>query len=212
MFPKASPGLTLEFIATRDIAEGEELFLDYGEEWEAAWREHEASWERKSKEGSFEHYQSARMWNQENPGAILRTVEEQATNPYPSNFEFRCLKEIGAFDLTPEEATNLWSEIRTVGLPCSVQNRSLENGHMYIVHFLPDEAYESGLQEYGLTPDEDGQLWWMETDWIVREAIKIVDAPYSSDLQMKEAFRHPISIPDEIFPDAWSGYKTVGLW
>ena len=212
MFPKASPGLTLEFIATRDIAEGEELFLDYGEEWEAAWREHEASWERKSKEGSFEHYQSARMWNHENPGAILRTVEEQATNPYPSNFEFRCLKEIGAFDLTPEEATNLWSEIRTVGLPCSVQNRSLENGHMYIVHFLPDEAYESGLQEYGLTPDEDGQLWWMETDWIVREAIKIVDAPYSSDLQMKEAFRHPISIPDEIFPDAWSGYKTVGLW
>ena len=32
--------LDLAYIATRDIAMGEELTFDYGEEWEVSWREH----------------------------------------------------------------------------------------------------------------------------------------------------------------------------
>jgi hypothetical protein len=38
-------GLAFEFVALRDIGEGEEILIDYGEEWEAAWQEHVRKYE-----------------------------------------------------------------------------------------------------------------------------------------------------------------------
>jgi hypothetical protein len=32
--------VAMELIALRDIQSGEEIFLDYGNEWEEAWKEH----------------------------------------------------------------------------------------------------------------------------------------------------------------------------
>jgi len=210
MFPIANPGLTLDFVATRDIAPGEELFMDYGDAWEKAWERHTAEWNAKASLSL--NYQSARDWSMENPNAVLRTVDEQIDDPYPEHFTFRCLKEVGAYELTSEEAIGLW-DVRTVGLPCSIQQRKEEDGeHRYIVHFLPDADYEHGLEELELGPDENGQLWWLETDWIVREAIKVVDAPYTTDLHLSHAFRHPIGFPDDLFPQAWKGYRTAGIW
>jgi len=34
-------------------------------------------------------------------------------------------------------------------------------------------------------------------------ACSFVDRPYTSDIHLQEAFRHPISIPDHDFPQAW---------
>ena len=45
--------LAMDYVATCDIHDGEELFLDYGKEWEEAWQEHLADWEpTKSRVGS----------------------------------------------------------------------------------------------------------------------------------------------------------------
>ena len=45
-FPMGSV-LGMEIVATRPIAKGEELFLDYGDEWEAAWQKHIDEWQPK---------------------------------------------------------------------------------------------------------------------------------------------------------------------
>lgn len=37
--------LSLEIFATRDILPGEEVYIDYGEEWEKAWTEHVVGWQ-----------------------------------------------------------------------------------------------------------------------------------------------------------------------
>merc|ERR1712232_1025295 len=37
-------GVSFEIFATRDIQEGEEIFMDYGLEWETAWDDHIAQW------------------------------------------------------------------------------------------------------------------------------------------------------------------------
>ena len=37
-------GLSLEVVATRDIAQDEEIYIDYGASWEKAWETHVASW------------------------------------------------------------------------------------------------------------------------------------------------------------------------
>lgn len=37
-------GLVMDYIAKRDIQPGEEILLDYGDEWEAAWKQHLSTW------------------------------------------------------------------------------------------------------------------------------------------------------------------------
>ena len=37
--------LAMEVVALRDIHPHEELFLDYGEEWESAWLQHVRDWQ-----------------------------------------------------------------------------------------------------------------------------------------------------------------------
>jgi SET domain len=41
----ATAKLAFDIIATRDIKKGDEVFLDYGDAWEAAWNEHVRTWE-----------------------------------------------------------------------------------------------------------------------------------------------------------------------
>lgn len=41
---QSTRGLSFEIIALRDISPGEEVFFDYGEEWERAWEKHIATW------------------------------------------------------------------------------------------------------------------------------------------------------------------------
>eukprot|EP00547_Thalassionema_nitzschioides_P012338 CAMPEP_0194259980 /NCGR_PEP_ID=MMETSP0158-20130606/44910_1 /TAXON_ID=33649 /ORGANISM="Thalassionema nitzschioides, Strain L26-B" /LENGTH=653 /DNA_ID=CAMNT_0039000001 /DNA_START=1 /DNA_END=1959 /DNA_ORIENTATION=- len=40
-------GLAMEIVTTRNIAPGDEVFLDYGVEWEEAWKQHVAHWSKK---------------------------------------------------------------------------------------------------------------------------------------------------------------------
>lgn len=40
-----TPKLMLEYVALRDIHEGEEVLVDYGKEWEEAWNDHAKAWE-----------------------------------------------------------------------------------------------------------------------------------------------------------------------
>jgi hypothetical protein len=64
-------GLMLDFVATRDIHEGEEILIDYGEEWEAAWNSHVKSWTPPKRADA---YVSAVHRNEQEH--VLRTVRE----------------------------------------------------------------------------------------------------------------------------------------
>ncbi|KAL7442249.1 hypothetical protein ACHAXM_008296 [Skeletonema potamos] len=96
-------GLMLEFVATRDIQPGEEVFIDYGEEWQNAWDEHVKKWKPISKESD---YNNLTWWTEttettngdpisayqlnNNQDIPIRTLEEQQINPYPHNVEMQC--------------------------------------------------------------------------------------------------------------------------
>jgi hypothetical protein len=43
---------------------------------------------------------------------------------------------------------------------------------------------------------------------VPRDAIRFWDLPYTSDLQLRNAFRHEIGIPDSILPEAWRTTTT----
>ena len=74
------PGsMIVEVVATRAIAEGEELFMDYGPEWNEAWNEHVHTWSPPLGGDDYVYPQDMDLTQP------LRTVEEQKANPYASN-------------------------------------------------------------------------------------------------------------------------------
>ena len=73
--------LAMKLVALRDIEAGEEIFWDYGDEWEAAWQKHVQEW--KPVEGA-ETYISAFEMNQQ-VDHVFRTEAEQEDSPYPPN-------------------------------------------------------------------------------------------------------------------------------
>lgn len=63
-------GLQIDFVALRDIEDGEEIFIDYGKAWEDAWQEHVRSYEPRD-----ENYKPAFELNQM-IDVDYRTVED----------------------------------------------------------------------------------------------------------------------------------------
>ena len=236
----ASPGLAWDYVATRSIELGEELFVDYGDDWEAAWQRHikefhasetstEAATATTTKRPHHPHtrdpnYVSARDYNVREAGSILRTPDEPADqHPYPRNLELRCLNELGdevdpsqgvaISTLTAADAHKLWT-FENVGSPCRILERhpwdidptdardvdvsSSSPQYRYTVE-LEHSVYNYDTDEYTFYPVKVGS--------VDREAIRFVDVPYTTDLFLPTAFRHPIGIPEDMFPDAWRGYQ-----
>lgn len=95
------PGaLILELVALRDLHPGEELFMDYGDEWEAAWKSHVANWKPPPEADSYVYPEDM---DETEP---LRTVIEQDTNPYPRNLITMCVTP----DHRRKKPQRVWSE------------------------------------------------------------------------------------------------------
>ncbi|KAL7546368.1 hypothetical protein ACHAWF_009706, partial [Thalassiosira exigua] len=101
-----SSGLMLEFIALRDIQQGEEVLINYGEEWQKAWDEHVKNWKPMPPESDFNNvtwwtqpaespnnkrgYIRAATFNSDNT-TPLRTLTEQKIVPYSHNVQMICM-------------------------------------------------------------------------------------------------------------------------
>lgn len=175
--------LGIDYVATRDIEEGEELFLDYGNEFDKAWNDHVEKWESIEED---ESYVSSRQWNDMHTTDLIRTEEEQEADPYPSNLLLRCPSRLIG-NRTSSNVRRLfkrmkWPSNDKLGMKCHVFEREQYGDQAYYVVQVVDS--ETG----------DSQT---------RQFIKMIDAPHSTDWHLPKSFRHWIGIPDEIFPDAW---------
>jgi SET domain len=207
------PQLAFQYIATRDIPAGEELYLDYGDEWETAWLDHVATYRERS--SSLDPYISAQLFNSEFGDKPVRTEREQQMDPYPTNLQIRCHRAllVGSPPIPMPTARTVyrWSD-RDYGLPCRVLDRFIEPADERLqeeatppaaallytiqVEWLADEG------EIG-SPDATRTLTWIERTDVPRSAIRYFDVPGTTDLHQPAAFRHHVGIPDEIFPAQW---------
>lgn len=196
-----SSGLMFEFEAIRDIMEGEEIMMDYGKEWEEAWNKHVS--EFFPFESSY-NYTSAFELSGEK---VIRTEIEQRNNPYPSNILLLC------------KYTNLWSDevnapegyvftrsFRSSDMegtitPCEIISRETINGEDYYTANILNSKYN---KENIIPEGETHHL-----SLIPRHAIKFEDVAYTSDTHLTNAFRHPIGIPDDIFPPIWMNLENT---
>jgi hypothetical protein len=188
--------LAMELIALRDIQPDEEILLDYGDAWEAAWHEHVRNW--KPVEGA-QYYVSAEMINEE-PDP-LPTEFEKIYSPYPKNVQL-------LFD--NKFRTDEWKE----------HNKDVATLHAFTIKQTYSDWVECEILSYEIsdTVREDGTLPTLYTvvvtednvsevvKGVPRESIVHVNRPYSSDMFLPNAFRHEIHVP--IFPEAWKNSQT----
>lgn len=167
-----STRVAFDYVATRDISQGEELFLDYGDVWEKKFHKLREEWQTFDR-SFLEGYVSATEYNLLYPMDPLYTSEElRAFNPHPENLSLRCHflvdeatteEGVFAYDGDPAELAANWEHYSgdTTGFPCEVLVR-VGDGASYIVQIKNHEK-------------EDFRI----VSNVPREAIKFFDNPYS---------------------------------
>ncbi|KAL7553451.1 hypothetical protein ACHAWF_016736 [Thalassiosira exigua] len=211
--------LMMELVATRPIEKGEEILLNYGDEWEKAWKEHVANWGETIKGKSFPR--SAMVLNdlykgEGKPPEPFPTVDDDKKEYDEESVAINCMilydedkierrrnqdgtrtkvypwiphPVAGASRLRTDEA------VRGVnGYPCDVLERSgdAEAGYKYVVR--PRNRH-------------DGESMGILVKNVPHHAIRFVDLPYKNAQHEATAFRHAIGFPDDVFPDLWKDLK-----
>ena len=212
--------LSFDLIATRDIEAGEEVFLDYGVEWQAAWDEYVEGW---SAPAGSEHFIDAEAINVMEDDEILRTKTEQEIDPYPENVRTVCRCDANRYgwdgeDQKPGAKQITWSAAFSNARlhPCSIISRRKagagSDGFLYTVHIHP--VQDSTLGYWGQAGYRQGGLpkgQSLIVRLVPRDAIEFQSRRYQSDFHLANAFRHEIVVPDELFPKSWRNLGGEGL-
>lgn len=207
--------LLLELVALRDIRAGEEVLLDYGEDFVRAYEHHVEQWEPVPGAHAY-----APSYVYDDVIKTLRTEKELKDHPYPDNIFTSCYyrysdnkseAEQQQLEVEQEQQQQKTRTVtafrwrRTRGLleprnlrPCSVLQRNEGDG-TFTVRIR---------NRYGLAAEERlprGALHIVTH--VPRYAIRFSDKIYTTDQHLENAFRHEIGIPDDIFPEKWKDLK-----
>ena len=203
----------LDFIATKDIEPGQEVFLDYGESWQKAWDNYVQKW---SPPVNSKDWVSASEMNKaaEQSYNILLTTKEQKIDPYPSTVEMWCYYNLPLLT-EGSPVTASWEPAEAVrrNHPCDILSRE-DNGDStsYTVNFLEQNSH---LGSYGNKDKIPGipKGCGLTVSGMPGEAIKFVDQRYSSDIFLPSFSTRDcgIVVPDNIWPEAWKNLPSAEL-
>lgn len=209
--------LAMDLVALRDILPGEEIFLDYGDLWERAWSHHVKEFQPGA---HTTNYISASQLNAAT--SRLRTESEQLHNPYPGNVELKC--DVRIFRVMNSTLFENEGKVEIVRhwarnwLPCEVLSFQEVNGTLgytalakFPQKIVATESTTPAIKgKAKASLQHKGRMTHAERKMLYdapREAFVFVDLPNTSDMFLRNAFRHPIMIPDDLFPDLWKNAK-----
>lgn len=170
-------GLVFDYVALRDIQEGDEILLDYGMEWEHAWNRHVQNWKPPRDADKY-----VPAYDYENDvDCLVRTIYEE---PYSPNVLIYVYEEYRLFHGLRRAPTKHkeWHRARILD---RYPNRNNETVYMVeIFHEIQDDAH-------GMT--------WIEYDkeilfGVERGAFQFLDEPYTRDHSLHSSFRHPMMV------------------
>jgi hypothetical protein len=181
-------GLLMEIVSIKDIKEGEEVFIDYGEDWQEAWDKHVADWEESVTEGDLPS-----PW----PMRALDLMQAYKDKAFPTVINDNILLKAFLMVKKPEderpvndkgEKVRIWTETKS----------TLTSENLFDISILE-------------TIEDEAEGWWYTIAWEGKEemtvvkkvphrAIVLMDKPGTSDQHFEESFRHYIAIPDDVFP------------
>jgi len=225
MATKPTGGLAFDIVALRDIEPGEEIFIDYGEDWEKAWKFHVDNWQPADYKPSFkDSWISAKEAN-DNKETTLRNftakdLRDSFEHPYlftGCHYDVSEQDEKDAYMKKNEDWKNLSDEM--IIQTYADDGESISKGYDARYQFHRDHSYwpcqvlrKESDNAYTVrilqTSYEDEQYW--EENNVPRiltnyhhEGIRFIVKPYMSDHHVEGVFRHAIGIPDDMFPEQW---------
>lgn len=224
-------GLAFEIVALRDILPNEEVFIDYGVEWEQAWAQHRASWKPPQLPPTLTpgSWITAKEANEmEGPimdafvsGDLRRTVDHPylftGCQFYETDFDSH--DAFRAHDVNWKNMTDLEIMGRFANWE---PNKDAERG--YARHrsrsFWPctvirrEDNADSLLYTVRIHQnDVMDELPWHRHNLprflinFPRTSIHYFVRPLASDQHLPGVFRHPIGIREELFPEHWKNLK-----
>ena len=195
--------LAFEVVALRDIEEGEEIFLDYGDDWEETWQEHVKNWKPLPDSG---RYKSAFERNEDSVSRISSEFEilEDPSLHRPG-------VELWCRDLFRKSG---WREHRAEGTLAQYLEKH-SNSKLYQCDVMSVNTDTDGsflykaIMWYEDEEDSDPLEMIGVLEYVPREAFTWKDAAYSTDMFLSNAFRHSMGIPDKIFPSKWRNQQQA---
>ena len=145
-----------------------------------AWKEHVSNWVPPEDADGYVH--SSKFETE-----YLLTPEELLEKPYPWNLQTLCTDN---FIMNDDTSINVYFESNDQAnlLPCRVLKRTRkDDDYFYTVELQMNEDNLVIAQDF---PHGDN-------------GVKLYDKAYSSMWHMKEAFRHKLFVPDDMFPENW---------
>lgn len=179
-------GLSVDYVALRDIEEGEEIFMDYGDEWQRAWDEHIQNWQTPVDATAYVHLSNYDIDQ-------LKTPTERASDPYPTNLHTLCTPSYAKQQNGDDYVFVHVLRSNTNHVYCEVQDRTSDKhgkSHHYTVK----------MQLEGDEIITVHQVTWPQ-------GIDLYDKAFSQDWHLPQAFRHKLYIPDDMFPESWKILK-----
>ncbi|KAG7362845.1 SET methyltransferase domain containing protein [Nitzschia inconspicua] len=231
--------LSFEVVALRDITPGEEVFIDYGVEWELAWQRHVNQW-TPPKIG--DHFLSAQEAN-ERQGPVMDEfvsgdLRKSVNHPYlftGCQYWESSAEEDSRDDDDDEGSRDLSVSNYTVP---NKRWKSMSDAEILETYSSPGTEFVYGKGGYidheehshwpcSVIRQESDGLYTVrihqsplrgaeptETDWDKNDLPRILTnysqnsihyfvKPSAIDQKLPGVFRHPIGIPDAIFPKQW---------
>lgn len=219
-------GLSMEIVALRDIEPNEEVFVNYGMQWESAWENHVKNWNPPEKQQDT--LITAKEANEQTSLELLVTGDLRKVSNHPYLFtacHYWPSKEDKS-RIYKKEYPN-WEQLDDNEiLHLFADSGKNYRGDDFVSHsdktywpcsVLYQETSGSSSNEYTVRIH---QVDWVKNDlpWHAngvprllkhypREAIQYFVKPYASDQDLPGVFREPIGIRDDLFPEQW---KNVG--
>ena len=194
-------GLALDYIALRDITQGEEITIDYGIEWETAWQEHVRRFDTPRK-GYKPSYELNEIIDLKIP-TIFEPIEAQFQGVttfcrsyfFPERHKFTPHK----FGTSEDDDTSIERHYT-----CRVLMRH-DDDNMYTVEIFHRESRMAESDFYESHFDTPEYVLFN----VPRDAIFFRDMRYSRDHHQPWVFRHEMRLPDDIFPEVWKNRKRA---
>ena len=179
--------LVVEYVALRDIQPGDEIRSDYGSDWQAAWDQQE-----QEKQGAE---LTAHEYMQRHP-----SWEPLSATPPPSHLQTAChFMKTNEQELASITTTTSWQTpfLSYCWRPCDIIEQPKDSLYTAIVHSM----------ESAREPPECGILTGksIQVTQIPRQAIRLMNRPYTLPEYSSQSFRHEISVPlqDDFYPRHW---------
>ena len=212
-------GLMIDIVPTRDILEGDEILIDYGQEWDDAFTVHKTMWNSKANSKHRKHgYINADDYVKRHNSDKIHTLTERqqgAHYEYPENMEIFCYY---AIHLQQQEQQKLGNELDHGGEEDSNTNYYSWNDDgthsclrpcKVLSRYKNDQYHTIKLQKrHNMRVVDSCEI---DSDIIIsdvpKQAIRIVNKPYTTDVLLKVAFRHEIGVPADFYPEPWMKKK-----